>query len=140
MVADIEKAKAFYEGLGANLVKQSELNSPNEILEKLTGLSDIGAKIILMKCANVFIEIFEFSSSQGSLDNNRANMLGIRHIALETDDIDKLMNTVKGLGGSVLGEIVKVPGAASAVYCVDPFGNILELIHPGGAMPALGEL
>ena len=41
------------------------------------------------------------------------------------------------LGGQKMNDPFSVPGGATAVYCRDPFGNLLELVEPGGRFPPL---
>lgn len=136
VVDDIAAATSFYLSLGFMLEKSTNLSRPNPILNRLTGLNDIGAKVVLMKCDNAFMEIFEFTSSCDSIATNHVpNKYGIRHITLQVVKIEDYVNKCINNGGKVLGEIVHFPGAGTAVYCTDPFGNIIEFLHPAGTMP-----
>jgi catechol 2,3-dioxygenase-like lactoylglutathione lyase family enzyme len=56
-----------------------------------------------------------------------ADSPGIRHLAFYVDDCKAEYQRLKDLGGIALGEPAGDDQSGYAVYCRDPFGNIIEL-------------
>ena len=83
-----------------------------------------------MRGHNCFLELWQYSApaqtcqAPGEL---QAHEMGIRHLAFYVDDCRQEYKRLLSLGGQTLGEPVGEPGQGSAVYCRDPFGNIIEL-------------
>ena len=53
--------------------------------------------------------------------------MGIRHLAFYVDDCKAEYQRLLDLGGIALGEPAVNDESGYAVYCRDPFGNIIEL-------------
>lgn len=146
IVPNMEKAIEFYIALlTVDIVKQVEMTEPMEIFDAVTGLDQAVAKVCLLRGDGFFLELFEFQNPQygGDPDSEQypgrfnATSPGIRHLCFQADKIEKSLQRVLELGGSCLGEIRKIPNGGVAVYCRDPFGNIIELTKPEDAFPAL---
>jgi len=139
VVPDLDAAIDFYtQALGAELVKRAAWEPGNEMFDALTGIENSSAQFCLLRFGHSYLEIFAYASSRDDAASNpKADELGIRHLAFEVSAIDEAVEQTKNHGGTTLGKTVHVPGGGSACYCRDPFGNIIELLVPGGKMPDL---
>ena len=138
VVSDLEKAQRFYcEALGFEPVRRDDWDqSYSEVVEKVIGVKNTAAKCLLLKGQNCFLELFEYltPTSQGDPIQERANHFGIAHLAFQVTDIFAAFEKMKAVGAITHGEPVKV-GAGYAIYCRDPFGNIIELTQIGADEP-----
>jgi len=81
IVSDFEKAKEFYVGiLGLKII--DELNRSNK-----------KAPIIYLDAGNIIIELFLFSTAPERLSYPEAK--GLRHLAFNVDNFDKMVNYLK---------------------------------------------
>ncbi len=64
------------------------------------------------------------------------NQLGLTHLSVRVDDIDTVAEAVESLGGTVVAgtrTTMELPGASlDFVYCTDPDGVRIELMHLPG--------
>jgi len=84
----------------------------------------------MMAGHNCCLELFEFSAPSQTTPNPAElgpHEAGIRHLSFYVDDCQKEYQRLIKLGGSALGEPTDLGGGIHAVYCRDPFGNIVEL-------------
>lgn len=139
VVPDLDAAIAFYEAaLGMAQVFRGEWSAPNPVFDSILGMKGTAARSCLMSAASGYLELFEFSApDEGAPDAALPpSALGLRHICFQVDSPEIAAGLVRAAGGSDQGQLVELPGGASAVYCRDPFGNIIEFLRPGGRMPA----
>ncbi len=130
VVPDLEKARQFYQQMfGFEVIsKEGWQDSPE--MDRAIGLKNSSCRGLMMKGHNCFLELFEFSgpsSETKPVVNPGANAQGIRHLAFYVDDCKAEYQRLVDLGGLVLGEPAGDHQAGYAVYCRDPFGNIIEL-------------
>lgn len=139
VVPNLDDAIAFYESaLGGKLIKRAAWEPGTAQFDDLTGLRNSAAAFCLVGFGSSYIEMFEYRSSRDNEPRHpEADELGIRHLAFQVADLDSAVASLLAAGGSTLGESVHVAGGGSARYCRDPFGNILELLVPGGKMPPI---
>ncbi|NIB38906.1 hypothetical protein HBA55_04870 [Pseudomaricurvus alkylphenolicus] len=139
VIPDLDQAIEFYgEALGFELVKRASWEAPHPLFDNLVGLKDCAAEFCLLKTGNCYLEMFCYQSSRHQdAHTPAADQPGIRHLAFEIEELQPSLEKVLQQGGSRIGEVVHVKGGGSAVYCRDPFGNILELVQPAGNMPGL---
>ena len=133
VVPDLEKAVAFYRDMfGFRVIGQEGWEDSPET-DRAIGLKNSASKGAMMAGHNCFVELFEYQAPEQTApapDRFLAHETGIRHIAFYVDDIKTELERLLSLGGSKLGELVE---GGTAVYCRDPFGNMIELCEiPGG--------
>ncbi len=130
-VADIERAKAFYEALGFTEVKHHILNeeyiSTREMLYHLP--AGTISKISMLAATNgIQIELFEFSCTK---EGERAvwNRPGYTHFCIITDDVDGLYEKAQELGAEIAYPICD--GMIQRYFfCRDLDGNLIEVGQP----------
>lgn len=130
VVPDLEKARRFYEKMFGFRYFCDEGWQNNETVDKAIGVASSACKGVTLAGHNCYLELFEFSApaQEGpSPRDSGPNDLGIRHLAFFVDDCRAEYQRLLDLGGDVLGQPTDLGGGVYAVYCRDPFGNIIEL-------------
>ncbi len=139
VVPDLERAIEFYCAvLGYELFGQSSFSAEDAQFNQIVGLEGAAARFCMLRGANTYIEIFEYEdSTPKTSEMSVACEEGIRHLAFVVDDVHALVELCERNGGARINDPVSVPGGATAAYCRDPFGNLLEFVAPGGRFPPL---
>lgn len=140
---DLERAKKFYcDVFEFKLLFDYEWGVDDEVFHRVVGLPGSVAKMCLLRGGNTYLELFEYRapSSRADPSSLNANDYGIRHLAFEVDDVHEVRSRFQAHGGITMDQPVSVPDGPVSVYCRDPFGNLIELIQPGGPMPGLGDI
>ena len=144
VVPDLEKAREFYEDvLGFTLVEEFSWGDPNHAHDQITGLENSAARMYLMKCNNTYLELFQYRSPTSHSEGRQpsgANEPGIRHLAFEVEDAQVEYDRLKMAGGITMNPPYTFPEGGSAVYCRDPFGNIIEFTTAGKGFPSIDDL
>lgn len=133
VVPDLETGIEFYR----HLLDLKELfrqgwEADNPVVEDVIDLEGSAARFAMLGGDGFHIELFEYSApaGQGNPSSLRACDPGIRHIAFDFDDIDAACQRLIEAGGSMHHGPVQL-GDTRAIYCRDPFGNIVELMQTG---------
>jgi catechol 2,3-dioxygenase-like lactoylglutathione lyase family enzyme len=130
VVPDLERARAFYQEMFGFTVLSEESWSDNPEIDLATGLVESACRGYMMKGHNCFLELFEFASPE-VIEHEpyrpAANTPGIRHLAFYVDDCWSEYERLQSIGGMAMGVPAGDSERGFAVYCRDPFGNILEL-------------
>ena len=130
VVPDLEKARTFYETMFGFRYFGDEGWQDNPTVDKAIGVAGSACKGYTLAGHNCHLELFEFSAPEqaGPVPRDfQPNDLGIRHLAFFVDDCRAEYQRLLDLGGDMLGEPTDLGGGIYAVYCRDPFGNIIEL-------------
>ena len=126
-VDDLDKALKFYtEGLGFEIVQEGNLENDSNA-NRVIGLDDIKAKMVMLKAPNAFVELWQYSHPTPADTRSRPCDYGYTHIALQVDDIDAEYDRLKIHGMEFVGEVVHYGDNGAAIYGRDPCGNIIEL-------------
>jgi catechol 2,3-dioxygenase-like lactoylglutathione lyase family enzyme len=137
-VPDLDKAVTWYhEVLGFNIVVEpKEASADNShfgmVLKDIFGASFKKLRWAHMTFANhVGFEIFEFVDPKEQQRENNFEYwkTGFFHIGITDPNIEELTKRIVEKGGKQRSKIWEVfPGKPyKAVYCEDPFGNIIEI-------------
>lgn len=129
---DIERLSAFYtDQLGFEEVFRLNWDVGHEALDNITGLHDSSARIIMLRCGNACVELFEYHSpppQQG--DPNRPVCdHGITHLCLQVTDIEGEYTRLLAAGMRFHCPPQPVGGDILATYGRDPDGNVVELLQ-----------
>ena len=138
VVTDLARSVKFYtEVLG--FVKTKEAHLEGEWIERIVGLRGVRGRVVYVvaPAGEPRIELLCYESPQGEdpAANQRANTVGLRHIALRVDDMASTVARLRAAGAEIFSEPVRVPGGVvthdagekTLVYFLDPDGVILEL-------------
>ena len=139
VVPELERAIRFYcEVFGMEELHRGQWEAPNETIDRILGVSGTSASFALLKIGRGFLELFEYTRpSQPKQEPNDAYKLGIRHICFEVTDPKWILSKLEAEGGSVMNQPQSLSEGGTAVYCRDPFGNLIELTTAAGRMPSL---
>lgn len=139
VVDDLERAVEFYRDMFGFTEISREGWSNDPAIDQAIGLTNSSARGVMMAGHNCFLEIWVYVSplaeSSETVENNTANVPGIRHIAFYVDDLAFETQRFLELGGQPLGR-----ADHGAVYLRDPFGNIIELAEIPTAEEHLAQL
>lgn len=104
---DLEKSKAFYEGiLGLRPIPRPAFNFP-------------GAW-------------YQVGSQELHLIQSDVALNETQHFAIEVEDIGETFETLKARGITIVSPPEKRPHDNSDfMFCLDPNGNLIELVHHG---------
>ena len=139
-VGDLDRALRFYcEGLGFELV-QSHTVGPE--FGRLMEVDDVALQSRFVRRDGVSIELlhFEAPGHVGEAVRRPMNQLGLTHLSLRVGDIDVVAERIESLGGTVVRSTRTTFGSAGSdeadvldfVYCTDPDGTRIELMHLPG--------
>jgi glyoxylase I family protein len=130
VVPDLDKASRFYQQMFGFEVISTEGWKESSEMDRAIGLKNSSCRGLMMKGHNCFLELFEYytpSIDAETASEMGANVPGIRHLAFYVDDCKAEYQRLIDLGGIALGEPAGDEDSGFAVYCRDPFGNIIEL-------------
>lgn len=130
VVPDLEQAREFYETMFGFEFAGVEGWCDEPTIDEGLGLKNSASRGCMLKGHNCYLELFEYQSPVGTGPEPAElgpNEPGIRHIAFYVDDCWKEFRRLLKLGGQRIGDPVGSDEDGWAVYCRDPFGNIIEL-------------
>jgi len=84
------------------------------------------------------IELLAFASPapMGGADRRPMNQLGLTHLSMRVDDVDAVAAVIENLGGTVVSSTRTTFDLGETtldfVYCTDPDGVRIELMHLPG--------
>ena len=142
-VPDLEKARSFYEKLlGFKVVGEESWEAPSPTYDQGVGLKNSAARGYLLQGSNTYLELFEYSLPKpaGDPSSRGANDYGITHLCFQVDDVQQEYERLQTLGGITMNPPIEFPEGGGAVYCRDPFGNIIEFTTAGNGYPAVKDL
>ena len=145
VVDDLERAVEFYGRLlDMEPIEIDEWSAPSPQHDQAVGLTGSSARGVMLRGSNSYLELWSYGAPRRVGPNPAelgANEPGLRHLAIEVDDVDAAWRLVQQLGGSAMGEpVVTSDDGAAVVYCRDPFGTILELMSTGSELASLDDL
>src|ERR1700744_4765016 len=129
VVNDLPAAKAFFLNFGLEVM--GEGNVEGEWVERIVGLRDLKATILMLRTSNgeANIELVKFHQpvDKKGVQPSSANTLGIRHVCFAVEDIEAVVARLKKQGAELFGEIQNYKNAYKLCYVRGPEGIILEL-------------
>jgi len=119
-----------------------------EVADRVSGLRDSEAKVVILGAGNTFIEIFHYLNPAGAgrAPNRRACDVGVRHVCFDVIDIESEYRRLLDAGVKFHCAPAQF-GSVKCTYGRDPDDNIFELqevvnaaspIHPSrlGRLPS----
>ena len=142
VVSDMERSLAFYIGLlGMRVTFEVEL--AGAWIEAVTGLAGASARCVFCQPAGdarpsgggARFELLQYRSPEGAAvpADSLPNTVGLRHVALEVDDLPSWHARLEAAGVSFVSGPVTVPFAVAGpvrkrlCYFRDPDGVLIEL-------------
>ncbi len=144
VVRDLDAAVAFYGALlDMEIVGRDHWRAPDPDIDGAVGLVGSSADGAMMRGSNSYIELWQYHAPTRVGDDpahRGANELGLRHLAIEVDDVHAALDRFVELGGTRMGDPYRYDDGGDAVYCRDPFGTIIEFMSVVGTQDSLDDL
>ena len=128
VVEDLDAAVAFFVGLGFE--NEGRFFVDGETVDGINGLDGVRADVVMVRTPDRSgrLELVKYhapADDQGvhALPPNR---LGFRHIAIEVDDLNGLVDGLRDDGFDTVGEVRDYGDAYRLVYVRGPEGLIVE--------------
>jgi catechol 2,3-dioxygenase-like lactoylglutathione lyase family enzyme len=130
VVEDLEAAQAFFAELGMEL--EGEMQVEGDFVDRTVGLDGVRADIVMMRTPDGHgkVELSRFHTPpavRAGPESAPANALGIRRIMFAVDDIDDVVDRLRGHGGELVGEMAQYEDAYRLCFVRGPEGIIIGL-------------
>jgi catechol 2,3-dioxygenase-like lactoylglutathione lyase family enzyme len=129
---DLERSVRFYKDLlGFQEVFSSGWEVGTEMADKITGLQNSSARLVMLKANNAFIEIFQYATPRPKPGEAMRPVCdhGITHICLEVSNLDEEYERLKNAGMLFHCPPQEAGSGIRATYGRDPDGNVVELLE-----------
>ena len=130
VVQDLEAAKAFFAELG--MEQEGETPLEGRWVDRVVGLDGVRADIAMMRTPDGHsrIELSRFHTPpavRAEPQDAPSNALGIRRIMFAVDDIDDVVERLRGHGAEIVGEIAQYEDIYRLCFVRGPEGFVLGL-------------
>jgi catechol 2,3-dioxygenase-like lactoylglutathione lyase family enzyme len=128
VVDDLEAAKGFFAELGMELEGETTVEGPS--VDQVVGLDGVRADIAMLRTPDGHgrVELSRFHTPpavRAEPENAPANALGIRRIMFAVDDIDDVVDRLRGHGAELVGEIAQYEDSYRVCFLRGPEGIIV---------------
>ena len=130
---NMERALEFYRDLlGFEVAGDFGWPVGFELADRITGLKDSSARVVMLRGGNAYLELFEFAAPTPKPGDPQRPVSdhGLTHICLEVRDIDAEYARLSAAGMEFTCEPQQMPAGSKATYGRDPDGNVIELRQP----------
>jgi glyoxylase I family protein len=131
-VSDLDRSVRFYcEGLGFEQVASHRVGEEFAALMEVDGV-ELESRMLARD--GVTIELLGYQTPGITGDGGRRpmNQLGLTHLSLRVDDVDRVASTIEAFGGTVVRPTRTTFDLDTAhldfLYCTDPDGVRIELM------------
>jgi catechol 2,3-dioxygenase-like lactoylglutathione lyase family enzyme len=130
VVDDLEAAKAFFAELGLEL--EGEATNEGPWVDSVVGLEGVRADIAMMRTPDGHggIELTKFHTPpavRAQPQSAPVNTLGLRRVMFAVDDVDDVVDRLRGHGAELIGEITQFEDVYRLCFVRGPDGIILGL-------------
>ena len=134
--ADLDRSLNFYRDLlGFKEVFRSGWPVGSINADKLIGLENSSAEVVMLCAGNSFLELFKYFTPKPEEMKEIRPVCdhGITHICLQVDDIEEMYHKLISAGILFHSPPQKAQGGLTAAYGRDPDGNVFELLQVSDA-------
>ena len=132
VVDDLDAVAAFFLDLGFE--REGEALVEGEWVDKIVGLDGVRSQIVMLRTPDGSGKL-ELTKFQAPADNTGdksahalpANRRGFRHIAIEVNDLNTIVDGLRGKGFETVGEVRDYEDIYRLCYVRGPEGLIVEL-------------
>jgi catechol 2,3-dioxygenase-like lactoylglutathione lyase family enzyme len=129
VVDDLDASIAFFAALGLELEGRATVEG--ESVGRLLGLGDVTSEIAMMRSPDGHgIELDKFHTPAGvrvGPEDAPVNALGLRRIMFAVDDIERILERLRGHGAELIGEVVQYGDTHRLAYVRGPEGIMIAL-------------
>jgi catechol 2,3-dioxygenase-like lactoylglutathione lyase family enzyme len=128
VVEDLEAVKAFFAELGLEL--EGEATVEGESVDRVVGLDGVRADIAMLRTPDGHggVELTRFHTPPAVRPEPQpapSNTLGLRRIMFEVDDVDEVVDRLRGHGAELVGEIAQYEDAYRLCFVRGPEGIVI---------------
>lgn len=129
VVDDLDAVAAFFLDLGFE--REGGALVEGEAVDKINGLDGVRAEVVMVRAPDGSGKL-ELVKYHAPADNEGphpvpANRLGFRHIAIEVDDLNTIVDGLRDKGFDTVGEVSNFEDTYRLCYIRGPEGLIVEL-------------
>lgn len=99
----------------------------SSFVDSVVGVQGSSARTVMLRAANVYLELFEYFTPKGGKGPQRPYDRGYTHFCVDTDDIEADFQRLLDAGMSFPRSVPDEAGGIRAIYGKDPDGNVIEL-------------
>jgi catechol 2,3-dioxygenase-like lactoylglutathione lyase family enzyme len=129
VVDDLDAAVAFFVSLGFE--RDDGMVVDGEIVDKINGLDGVRAELVMVRTPDGTgtLEVIKYHAPPGDERPHAlpANRLGFRHICIEVQDLNGIVDGLRDGGFEPVGEVADYGTSYRLVYVRGPEGLIVEL-------------
>ena len=135
VVEDLEAAKAFFLELGMELDGETQVEGP--WVDSTVGLEGVRSDIVMLQTPDGHgrVELSKFHTPpavRAEPEDAPANALGLRRIMFAVDDIDDVVDRLRGHGAELVGEIAQYEDMYRLCFMRGPEGIVIGLAEELG--------
>jgi catechol 2,3-dioxygenase-like lactoylglutathione lyase family enzyme len=128
VVEDLEAVKAFFAELGLEL--EGEATVEGESVDRVVGLDGVRADIAMLRTPDGHggVELTRFHTPPAVRPEPQpapSNTMGLRRIMFEVDDVDEVVDRLRGHGAELVGEIAQYEDAYRLCFVRGPEGIVI---------------
>lgn len=128
-VIDFAAAKAFFIDLGFTVAGEATMEG--ELLDNVIGLKKAKTEFVMLQSPDgqLNIEVIKYLQpvDQKGIQVQTANTLGMRHIAFQVEDVEKIVAELQQKGHKLVGKMQNYENIWKLCYIHGPEGLIVEL-------------
>ena len=129
VVDDLDTVAAFFADLGFE--REGRMVVEGETVDKINGLDGVRAELIMVRTPDGSgkLELVKYHTPTDNTGANAlpANRLGFRHIAIEVNDLNAIVDGLRDKGFDTVGEVRDFEDSYRLCYVRGPEGLIVEL-------------
>lgn len=135
---DLDAAVAFFLDLGFE--REGGTTVDGETVDKINGLDGVRAELVMVRTPDRSgrLELIKYHAppANGGPQPLPANRLGLRHICIEVDDLNRIVDGLRDKGFDTVGEVQDYGNIYRLCYLRGPEGLIVELAEKLGSKAA----
>ena len=136
---DLDAATAFFVGLG--LVLQGETTVEGEVVDQINVPDGVRAEVVMVRTpdGSGTLELIKYHAPADNEGPHPlpANRVGLRHICIEVNDLNTIVDGLRDDGFDTVGEVQDYGTSYRLCYLRGPEGLIVELAERiGSEVPA----
>jgi catechol 2,3-dioxygenase-like lactoylglutathione lyase family enzyme len=128
-VDNLEEAKVFFTDLGFTVVGEATMQG--KLVDEVTGLKGVRTELVTVQPPDgqLSLELVKYHhpTEPKGIRPGGPNALGLRHIALQVDDLDGIVKMLQQKGYDLVGSVQNYENVWELCYVHGPGGIIVEL-------------
>ena len=134
VVEDLERTKAFFTELGMEVEGEAQVEGPS--VDTVVGLEGVRTDIVMLRAPDGGrVELSRFQSPPAvrlQPEDAPSNTLGLRRIMFAVDDLDDVVDRLRGHGAELVGDIAQYEDSYRLCFMRGPEGIVVGLAQQLG--------